>query len=167
MNKLISSFADSQLIKEGINITLVGPPNAGKSSLINQLVGSDFAIVSAVPGTTRDILTVDMDLDGYKVILHDTAGIHETEDMIEKEGIKRALQAVKKSQICVVLVDITSDYMKSLDMLLKSMEKNQQLMVVLNKKDLITDQSSIHQIEQQVHSKFPSIQCNIILHFLI
>ena len=132
MKKLISSFDYSQLIKEGINITLMGPPNAGKSSLMNQLVGSEFAIVSSIPGTTRDILTVDMDLDGYKVILHDTAGIHDTEDIIEKEGIKRAIQAVKKSQICVVLVDMTSDYMKSLDMLLKSIHHDQQVDRYLN-----------------------------------
>lgn len=162
MNKLISSFDYSQLIKEGVNITLMGPPNAGKSSLMNQLVGSEFAIVSSIPGTTRDILTVDMDLDGYKVILHDTAGIHDTEDIIEKEGIKRAFQAVKKSQICVVLVDMTSDYMKSLEMLLKSIKDDQQVIVVLNKKDLISDASSIHQIEQQIHSHFPSIQCILL-----
>ena len=165
MNKLISSFDYSQLIKEGINITLMGPPNAGKSSLMNQLVGSEFAIVSSIPGTTRDILTVDMDLDGYKVILHDTAGIHDTEDIIEKEGIKRTFQAVKKSHICVVLVDMTSDYMKSLEMLLKSIKDDQQVIVVLNKKDLISDASSIHQIEQQIHSHFPSIQCILLSGF--
>ena len=163
MKKLISSFDYSQLIKEGINITLMGPPNAGKSSLMNQLVGSEFAIVSSIPGTTRDILTVDMDLDGYKVILHDTAGIHDTEDIIEKEGIKRAFQAVKKSQICVVLVDMTSDGMKSLDMLLKSIHYDQQVIVVLNKKDLVSDSSTIHQIEQQIHSHFPSIQCILVI----
>lgn len=99
-------------------MTLCGPPNAGKSTLLNLLVGSEVAIVSAHPGTTRDVLKVDMDLNGYKVILQDTAGLRETNDEVEKEGIHRAYRAVKESVLRVVIVDVTSDVRGSIESVL-------------------------------------------------
>ena len=118
MEKYLQEFNVSKLIQEGIRVTLCGPPNAGKSTLLNLLVGSEVAIVSAHPGTTRDVLKVDMDLNGYKVILQDTAGLHETNDEVEKEGIHRAYRAVKESVLRVVIVDVTSDVRGSIESVL-------------------------------------------------
>lgn len=80
-----------QQIRDGFQITLVGAPNVGKSSLMNILSRKDVSIVSDIKGTTRDIVQVRLNLDGYNVIINDTAGIRETNDPIEKEGIKRAI----------------------------------------------------------------------------
>lgn len=118
MEKYLQEFNVSKLIQEGIRVTLCGPPNAGKSTLLNLLVGSEVAIVSAHPGTTRDVLKVDMDLNGYKVILQDTAGLRETSDEVEKEGIHRAYRAVKESVLRVVIVDVTSDVRGSIESVL-------------------------------------------------
>ena len=118
MEKYLQEFNVSKLIQEGIRVTLCGPPNAGKSTLLNLLVGSEVAIVSAHPGTTRDVLKVDMDLNGYKVILQDTAGLRETNDEVEKEGIHRAYRAVKESVLRVVIVDVTSDVRGSIESVL-------------------------------------------------
>ena len=118
MDKYLQEFNVSKLIQEGIRVTLCGPPNAGKSTLLNLLVGSEVAIVSAHPGTTRDVLKVDMDLNGYKVILQDTAGLRKTNDEVEKEGIHRAYRAVKESVLRVVIVDVTSDVRGSIESVL-------------------------------------------------
>lgn len=156
MQKVINSYNYAKMIKEGIKVTLAGPPNAGKSSLMNMLVGSDCAIVSAVPGTTRDVLKVDMDLDGYKVILQDTAGLRETTDQIEMEGIKRAKTAVESSSICLLLLDIGSDVMSVLPSLMDSIQ-HQKLVLVLNKTDLISDSVQIDRIKNQIQQSYPAI----------
>ena len=125
MEKYLQEFNVSKLIQEGIRVTLCGPPNAGKSTLLNLLVGSEVAIVSAHPGTTRDVLKVDMDLNGYKVILQDTAGLRETNDEVEKEGIHRAYRAVKESVLRVVIVDVTSELRSELTSELRSELKSE------------------------------------------
>ena len=125
MEKYLQEFNVSKLIQEGIRVTLCGPPNAGKSTLLNLLVGSEVAIVSAHPGTTRDVLKVDMDLNGYKVILQDTAGLRETNDEVEKEGIHRAYRAVKESVLRVVIVDVTSDVRGSIESVLGELRSDE------------------------------------------
>jgi tRNA modification GTPase len=93
-------------IMRGINIVIYGKPNAGKSTLFNYIAGSDAAIVSAIPGTTRDVLTCHLNICEIPVVLHDTAGLRcETEDIIEREGIKRAEEAIKVADIKILVVD--------------------------------------------------------------
>ncbi|AGA63993.1 GTPase and tRNA-U34 5-formylation enzyme TrmE [Liberibacter crescens BT-1] len=98
-----------EIIRDGYKIAIVGHPNAGKSSLFNALAKRDVSIVTNIPGTTRDILTLDLDLDGYLVKILDTAGIHETDDKIEKEGIRRAQLAIKEVDLVLLLKEISSD----------------------------------------------------------
>lgn len=92
-NQLVTVLADSvrgELVREGLVVAIAGPPNAGKSTLLNRLAGREAAIVSAVPGTTRDLLEVHLDLAGQAVTLVDTAGIRDTDDEVEAEGVRRA-----------------------------------------------------------------------------
>jgi tRNA modification GTPase len=94
-----------RLVREGLQIAIVGKPNVGKSSLFNALVGTSRAIVTDRPGTTRDLVTEVVDLDGLRVTLVDTAGLRETSDSIETEGIERARQAQRVSDLILVVLD--------------------------------------------------------------
>jgi tRNA modification GTPase len=93
------------LIREGLQVAIVGEPNVGKSSLFNALVGSARAIVTEVPGTTRDLVTEVVDVEGLRVTLVDTAGLRETQDPIELEGVERSRRALVASDLVLVVVD--------------------------------------------------------------
>ncbi len=93
------------MIREGLQIVIAGPPNAGKSSLLNAFAGSDVAIVSAIPGTTRDVIEVALDLEGVKARLIDTAGLRESEDLVEQEGIRRARLRIEEADLVIFLQD--------------------------------------------------------------
>ena len=137
-------------------VAIVGYTNAGKSTLLNRLVGSDVAIVSSHPGTTRDVLKVDMDLNGYKVMLQDTAGLRETSDEVEKEGIKRAFKAMEDSVLRVMLVDVTDDVNASVKKVLETSDAKD-TMIVLNKVDL-TDASEVERVKNQLLKEYPKIR---------
>lgn len=92
-NLITQHLSDShvgEIVRSGIQVAIVGPPNAGKSTLLNRLAKREAAIVSDIPGTTRDVVEVKLNLGGYPVIVCDTAGLRESDDLIEMEGIKRA-----------------------------------------------------------------------------
>lgn len=105
--RLHNSFKGGQAIKEGIPVAIVGAPNAGKSSLLNQLLGDDRAIVSDIPGTTRDTVEDTLALGDYTFRLIDTAGIRQTDDTIEQIGVDRARQTIARARIVIVVSDIT------------------------------------------------------------
>jgi tRNA modification GTPase len=94
-----------EILRDGINLTVFGKPNSGKSSLLNSLAQRDVAIVSEIAGTTRDVIEVRLDLGGYPVIVADTAGIRESNDTIEQEGVRRAIERAKAADIALLLVD--------------------------------------------------------------
>ncbi|KAL3943300.1 MAG: hypothetical protein SGBAC_002628 [Bacillariaceae sp.] len=109
MKEHLSDERKGELIREGVMIAIVGPPNAGKSSLFNLLSKKDAAIVSPIAGTTRDVLQVSMDLGGVKCTLQDTAGVRkDTDDVLEIEGIKRAQSVAEKADLVVAMVDGSS-----------------------------------------------------------
>lgn len=97
-----------EIVREGVFLTVVGPPNAGKSSLINALAQRDVAIVAETAGTTRDIIDVKLDLGGYAVVVADTAGLREASDIVEKEGVRRALARAESSDLVLLLLDGTA-----------------------------------------------------------
>jgi tRNA modification GTPase len=92
-------------LRDGIEVAIVGPPNAGKSSLLNRIARRDAAITSAVPGTTRDVIEVAIDLGGYPVVLADTAGLRDSDDPIEREGNRRAVQRAEEAEIRLYVFD--------------------------------------------------------------
>jgi tRNA modification GTPase len=93
-------------LRDGIDVAIVGPPNAGKSSLLNRIARRDAAITSPVPGTTRDVIEVAIDLGGYPVVLADTAGLRDSADAIEQEGKRRAIQRAEQAEIRLFVFDI-------------------------------------------------------------
>jgi len=102
---LLAHARRGRLVREGLQIAIVGRPNVGKSSLFNALVGTSRAIVTEVPGTTRDLVTETVDLDGLRVTLVDTAGICDTEDIVESEGVSRTRQAADVSDLILLVAD--------------------------------------------------------------
>ncbi len=106
LNQLIEKSQQGYLLKEGMRIVLVGEPNVGKSSLLNCLSGRDTAIVTPIPGTTRDVVREQIQLDGAMPLhITDTAGLRETDDPVEQEGIRRTKLALKEADLVIVLVD--------------------------------------------------------------
>lgn len=97
-----------EIVRDGFRVAIAGPPNSGKSTLLNALAGRDVAIVTEIAGTTRDVLEVNLDIDGFRVRLFDTAGVRDTEDVVEAEGVKRALQTVEAADLVLVLREIGS-----------------------------------------------------------
>lgn len=97
--------AGGEIIRDGFKVALVGEPNVGKSTLLNALSGRDVAIVTDIAGTTRDVLSVDINLDGYVVRIFDTAGIRETEDVVEQEGVRRAKLTAENADLILLLQD--------------------------------------------------------------
>jgi tRNA modification GTPase len=94
-----------EIVRDGLFLTVIGPPNAGKSSLVNALAKRDVAIVAATPGTTRDIVEVRLDLAGYAIVVADTAGLREAVEAVEAEGVRRALERAAAADIVVLVVD--------------------------------------------------------------
>lgn len=101
-------------LRQGLSIAIIGPPNVGKSSLLNLLVRRDAAIVAETAGTTRDVIEVHLDLDGWPVVLADTAGLRESGDAIEQEGVRRALARASSADLRLLVLDATTDWKAAL-----------------------------------------------------
>ncbi|MCM1215558.1 MAG: tRNA uridine-5-carboxymethylaminomethyl(34) synthesis GTPase MnmE [Lachnospiraceae bacterium] len=135
LKKLIDSSENGKLIKEGIDTVIVGKPNAGKSSLLNILVGKERAIVTDIAGTTRDILQETINLHGISLNITDTAGIRNTDDTVEKIGVEKALQYAESADLILYVVD-TSVELDENDREIISRLKDKKVIVLLNKSDL-------------------------------
>ena len=133
IKKILNDQRVGEIIREGFKIAIIGPTNAGKSSLLNYLANRDVAIVSEIAGTTRDVIETHLNLDGYPVIISDTAGIRDTKDEIEKKGIKLSLSKAENADLKLVVVDAKSvDFKGFLNDLLKK-----DTILVINKSDLL------------------------------
>ena len=145
INSLITSFQYGNVIKHGVPVAIVGIPNAGKSSLLNSLLNEDRAIVSSIPGTTRDTIEENINIKGIDFRLIDTAGIRKTSDIIEKEGLKKANERVKKAKILIYLFD-QNDFKPSHinDVLLNFYRKDLIIVIAENKIDLKRKIKSSH-----------------------
>ena len=136
IDSLLKSYSFGRVIKDGVNVALVGKTNVGKSSLLNYLLKEARAIVSEVPGTTRDIIREDLSIDGILFKLFDTAGIRATDDMIEKEGVIRSREAVKNADIVLFMDDITGGFSADLYEELIGITSKERIIRVFNKIDL-------------------------------
>ena len=132
INKILNDQKTGEIIRDGFKIAIIGPANAGKSSLLNYLSKRDVAIVSEIAGTTRDVIETKLNIDGYPVILSDTAGIRESKDEIEKKGINLALQKAEDADVVIVVMEAKTIDIKGFlaDII------NQNLIIVINKCDL-------------------------------
>ena len=138
IKKTLNDQKVGERIREGFKIAIIGPPNSGKSSLLNYLSKRDAAIVSEIAGTTRDVIETHLNLDGYPVIVSDTAGIRSSKNEIEKKGIKIALKRAEDADLRLIIVSAKKvDFSSVLRNLLK---KN--AILVLNKSDLVTGKSN-------------------------
>ena len=135
INKILNDQKIGEIIREGFKIAIVGPTNAGKSSLLNNLSNREVAIVSEIAGTTRDVVETHLNIDGYPVIISDTAGIRVSKDEIEKKGIKLSLKKAENADLKLVVVDA-----KSIDLsgFLNDLLKNDAILVI-NKSDLLKE----------------------------
>ncbi len=135
VDKLISSADNGKLIKEGINTVIVGKPNAGKSSLLNILVGEEKAIVTDVAGTTRDVLEENIKLHGIGLNIIDTAGIRFTEDIVEKIGVEKAKKYATDADLVIYVVDSSVEFDDN-DNEIMELIQDKKCIVLLNKTDL-------------------------------
>ena len=138
IQKILNDQKVGEIIREGFKISIIGPTNAGKSSLLNYLSKRDVAIVSEIAGTTRDIIEAHLNLDGYPVVISDTAGIRDSKNEIEKKGIKLALKKSENADLNVIVIEPKSVDFK--DFFNDNITKKS--ILVINKIDLGTDQIS-------------------------
>ena len=137
ISELIRDGEKTRIYREGIKIAIVGKPNVGKSSLLNALINEDKAIVTSIAGTTRDVVEGDFNLSGVPVHLYDTAGIRDSEDLIEQIGIDKAKKTVENADLILFIVDETG-----FDEELYALVKDRKHIVVYNKSDLIKEKTN-------------------------
>jgi tRNA modification GTPase len=151
IDSLLESYNYGKIIRDGVNVALVGKPNVGKSSILNYLLKESRAIVSDIPGTTRDIIREEISIDGILFKIFDTAGLRDSDDVIEKEGIFRSRQTVKNADIVLFIEDVQQGESKSLYIDLLNFSSPEKIIKVLNKIDL--DKSSNISADVKVSAK--------------
>lgn len=136
---LVSSYSTGKVIKEGIPVVIAGEPNAGKSTLLNRLLDEDKAIVTDIPGTTRDVIEGTSEIDGVLFRFADTAGLHATDDTVEQIGIQRAEEKILNAAVMLWVVDITSDICSQMTMIEQRINQLPETrhIVVINKCDKV------------------------------
>ena len=135
VKKLLDSSDNGKMLKEGINTAIVGKPNAGKSSLLNILVGEERAIVTEIAGTTRDILQEQIQIGGIGLNVIDTAGIRDTEDIVEKIGVNKSREYIEKADLIIYVVDSSTELDENDQEIIEAIQ-NKKAIVLLNKSDL-------------------------------
>ncbi len=148
MSRLRDSYRVGNALKNGVPVAIVGAPNVGKSTLLNALLGEDRAITSDIPGTTRDTVEESIVIEGVRYRFIDTAGIRETEQVIERLGIERSLAKIRDASIVICLLDATKkDESEKMLSKVKSLidAENQKIIVVANKSDLLPDSEKVNE----------------------
>jgi len=138
LKELIEKYENAHVLRDGLKMVVVGRPNVGKSSLMNRLIQEDRAIVTPIPGTTRDLIKETLNIHGIPVIIADTAGLHETDDPVEVIGIEKAQEYISDSDLILFMVD-ASDSLTDEDYKIYETISNKRLIIVINKSDLVED----------------------------
>lgn len=139
IEKLLDTYSFGKVIKDGVHVALVGAPNVGKSSLLNYILKEYRAIVSSIPGTTRDIIREEVSIDGFLFELTDTAGIRITEDEIEIEGVKRSRETVQDADLVLFINDARYPVDETLKTELSTLSSPDRIITVINKIDLLSE----------------------------
>ena len=150
---IIEESENGKVIKEGIKTAIVGRPNVGKSSLLNKLIQEEKAIVTDIEGTTRDIVEGSIILNGIIIELIDTAGIRETNDIVENIGVNKSLEAIDKSDLVLVVLN-NNEKLTKYDKEILEKAKNKKYIVIINKQDL---ESNIEYSELQEYKNILKI----------
>jgi len=162
LSKLIDSFSYGNVIKEGVTVTIAGKPNSGKSSLLNAILNDDKAIVSEIPGTTRDAIEDICVINGIKFRFIDTAGIRETKDKVELMGVEKAKSKVSKSRILIYLYDRADITFEELKSEIKTFKRDDlQIYLVENKIDLLTN-SKTDVLQGKLNNHFNKNEVNLM-----
>lgn len=136
IDKLAASYIFGRILKDGLNVVIVGEPNVGKSSILNYLLKESRAIVSDIPGTTRDIIREEISLDGLLLKIFDTAGFRSTGEIIEKEGVERSRSAVKNADLILFIGDVEVGFSNQVELELIGLNSSAKIIKILNKIDL-------------------------------
>ena len=150
LSRLVNSFRLGNAIKNGIPVAICGEPNAGKSTLLNALLNDERAIVSDIPGTTRDVLEDYLNINGVTYRLIDTAGIRATDDQIEKLGIDRAKNAIQKADIVLIVLNAAGDILAQFKEIIPNDFPKSKVIAVVNKSDICGD-VDVSVLPQDVH----------------
>jgi tRNA modification GTPase len=142
LTKLSESYEQGKVLRDGLTIALVGPPNVGKSSLLNRILGMDRAIVTPLAGTTRDVVEGEIKLKGVKVRFFDTAGIRESSNVVEEEGIRRSQRVIQEADVVLWVVDAIA-YKEGIEQFQALSLPSDRTWIMINKVDLIEDRGGI------------------------
>tara|TARA_B100001094_G_scaffold67387_1_gene63574 strand:+ start:701 stop:2053 length:1353 start_codon:yes stop_codon:yes gene_type:complete len=150
IDAILDVAKQSELLKNGINLVLIGQPNVGKSTLLNALAGTEKAIVTKIPGTTRDLITSQISIKGIPINVIDTAGLRETEDEVEQLGINKTWEAIQTAHVAVLLVDITKGSGDYEEFILNKLPKDIKKLRLFNKIDLVTREASVENNNNEI-----------------
>ncbi|MES0445385.1 MAG: tRNA uridine-5-carboxymethylaminomethyl(34) synthesis GTPase MnmE [Desulfobacterales bacterium] len=159
LKDLIDHYKNAHILRDGLKMVVVGRPNVGKSSLMNRLIQNDRAIVTSIPGTTRDLIEEILNIHGIPVIIADTAGLHETDDPVEVIGIKKTQEYINGSDLVLFMVD-ASDSLTSEDYKIYETINDKQMILVVNKSDLAEDDFELEAADSW--KKIPSIKISAL-----
>jgi tRNA modification GTPase len=159
---ILAQAKQGAILREGMSVVIAGKPNAGKSSLLNALAGRDAAIVTEIAGTTRDTLIEQITIDGMPVHITDTAGLRHSDDVVEQEGIRRAMKAIANADRIMLLVDAAIDtvtletlasFLTGIGLVTLLEERQlERLSIIYNKIDILEEPASLLRLENQAHS---------------
>lgn len=162
VKQILAEAKQGVILQEGVTIAIAGEPNAGKSSLLNALCRKEEAIVTSIPGTTRDVIKTNLNIKGVPVSLVDTAGLRETDDIVEQEGIKRAYENIAKSDLILMVVDCTEFFDMENKVYSELISKYQsKLCVVFNKIDILPGDNNFSLSNINLNSVFVSAKQKI------
>ena len=178
IDELASTSNNGKLVKDGINTTIIGKPNVGKSSLLNALLDENRAIVTDIPGTTRDLITEYISLGDFTLKINDTAGIRDTDDLVEKIGVDKSIELVDQSDLILAIFDMSRDFDEEDEKIL-DLIKGKNAIIILNKADLeskfgekdfdldlpiiktsMIDQTGIRKLEDTIRDIFDTKEIN-------
>lgn len=159
IDKLLETGAQGKIMREGLSTVIVGKPNVGKSSMLNNLIQDNKAIVTEVAGTTRDVLEEYVNVRGVPLRLVDTAGIRDTEDIVEKIGVERSRKALSQADLILFVLNYNEPLTKE-DRTLFEVIKNEDVIVIVNKTDLV-QQLNIEEVQEMIGNK-PLIQTSML-----
>lgn len=162
LERLIMTADEGRILREGVDVAIVGRPNVGKSSLLNTLLQQERAIVTEIPGTTRDTIEEYINIEGIPLKLTDTAGISRTEDIIEKAGIERAKALLDRAELLLLVFDVSQPLTED-DIQLLELCREKQVIVILNKIDLPEVLSSV-QIKEHLPNR-PIVRTSMLTEF--